>query len=241
MSLTICTGWGPAGFAAYGENFIHTFSEYVAGDVRLLAYVEDTAIDAAPAELIHLRDVPGVLEFIARHKADPTKTGRKELPGWTKAERAARYSMRYDAVKFCRQGFIPAHAASICGTEFLAWFDGDVFWKAPVSAAQITSLLPRNRHIAHLGRPNWSEIGFQLYRLPDALPHLQAFRDYYASDDVFELSEWHSAWVFDRAREKSRVASHSLTHGKGGHVWPTTPLGRFCVHLKGNRKSGGRT
>lgn len=237
--LTVCTGWSPKGWREYGEAFAHSFAQHWSPDVKLLAYVEEP-VELPRGECRSVLEIPGCLEFIDKYRDDKRANGREIQADWKPAAKARGYHFRWDAWKFCRQGFIPLAAAKECETEYLAWFDADVVTFAPVQAQDITSLLPAGYAVAYLGRSKWSEIGFQLYRLPDALPMLEQFAAYYRDETVFDLHEWHSAYVFDRSRERSGVASCNMTSGKEGNVWPYTPLAKFSTHLKGDRKGDAR-
>lgn len=237
--LTVCTGWSPSGWREYGEAFATTFARHFSIDAELVAYVEEP-VPLPRGECRAVLDVPGCREFIEKYRGDPRANGRDVQPDWKPAAKARGYHFRWDAWKFCRQGFIPLDAAKRCKTEYLAWFDADVVMLADVQAREIAQLLPEGYAVAYLGRLKWSEIGFQLYRLPDALPMLEQFAAYYRDETVFDLHEWHSAFVFDRAREVSGVKALSLTEGRAGDVWPYTPLARFSTHLKGDQKQHAR-
>lgn len=237
--LTICTGWSPTGWHEYGEDFLRTFRQFSSSDIQLLVYAEeDTPL---PGAIVHqVRNIHGCGQFLERHEGSDAARGREPKPWWKERAIRAGYNWRFDAVKFSRQAFIPEDAAFHCGTSFLAWFDGDVRFTAPFSAREIISLLPHGQDVAYLGRPpKHSEIGFQLYRLPQALPLLRMFRQLYSTDEVFKLKEWHSAYAWDWARERSNVAAHNLTPNGTGHVWHASPLRRFSDHLKGDRKRMG--
>jgi len=237
--LTVCTGWSPAGWLEYGEAFATSFARYVDQSVELVAYVEEP-VDLPRGECRSVLEIPGCSQFLTKYRDDMRATGREVRRDWKPSAKAAGYNFRWDARKFCRQGFIPLAAALECKTEYLAWFDADVVFTAGVSAREIEELLPAGYAIAYLGRRRWSEIGFQLYRLPDALPMLERFAAYYRDETVFDLDEWHSAFVFDRAREASGVPALDLTPGAEGEIWSRTYLGRFSQHLKGNRKQHAR-
>lgn len=237
--LTVCTGWSPSGWRDYAEAFAVTFARHWAADAELVAYVEEPV--ALPrGECRAVLDIPGCGEFIEKYRGDTRANGRDVQPTWKPAAKARGYHFRWDAWKFCRQGFIPLDAAKRCKTEYLAWFDADVVTTADVCGEQIVKLLPEGYAVAYLGRSKWSEIGFQLYRLPDALPMLEQFAAYYRDETVFDLHEWHSAFVFDRARESSGVKAYNLSAGYEGDVWPHTPLARFSTHLKGDQKHHAR-
>lgn len=237
--LTVCTGWSPSGWRDYAEAFAVTFARHWAADAELVAYVEES-IPLPRGECRAVLDIPGCREFIEKYRGDIRANGRDVQPTWKPAAKARGYHFRWDAWKFCRQGFIPLDAAKRCKTEYLAWFDADVVTTADVWGEQIVKLLPEGYAVAYLGRSKWSEIGFQLYRLPDALPMLEQFAAYYRDETVFALHEWHSAFVFDRARESSGVKAYNLSEGHEGDVWPHTPLARFSTHLKGDQKHHAR-
>lgn len=240
--LTICTGWSPSGWHEYGEDFVRTFRQYAAPDVKLVAYVEESQ-QLERVEVRQVRAIPGCGEFLERHEADAAARGRAPAPSWKERDQRAGYNWRFDAVKFCRQAFIPDDAAARCETDHLAWFDGDVRFLAPFDAATVTKLLPVGCAVAYLGRgAKHSEIGFQLYRVPDAAPLLRAFRFLYSTDQVFQLKEWHSAFAWDHARRLAAgLVGHDLTPGGHGHVWHQSPLRFFSDHLKGDRKAKGRS
>jgi hypothetical protein len=237
--LTVISGASPKGMAEYGRTFLDTFAKHWPADVRLLFYTEEPmAMPRGENRLIW--DIPGCRDFIERHRDNRAANGREPVPGWKERDRKAGYSFRFDAWKFCRQGFIPYAAAQEVGEGLLCWLDGDVVTHRDVPAGFVEGLLPRGASVAYLGRgQKHSEIGFQLYRLPDALPMLKHFRDIYSSDAVFELPEWHSAHVFDTARRESGITAHDLTPGGSGHVWHQSPLRHYTDHLKGDRKAAG--
>lgn len=261
--LTVCTGWSPAGWIEYGQRFATTFDRYWPKDVRLIVYGEQ-AVPLPRGEFRLLSGIPGCMEFLKRND-NAIARGRWPTSGyqhphharWKPKHRAADYNFRFDAWKFCRQGFIPFDAmqwleVSPPQRSLLCWLDGDVVTHAPVARGFIEGLLPAGKDVAYLGRgQKHSEIGFQLYdvsRIGEVgsadLPvvrMLKAFREIYATDEVFKLKEWHSAYVFDEARRRTGVAGHDLTPGGEGHVWHQSPLRAVTDHLKGKRKAKGRS
>lgn len=256
--LTVITGWSPKGYVEYGRRFAETFDRFWPKDVQLVVYGEEP-VKLPRGEFRRLDVIPGCMEFLRRHDnavargQEPREDLRaKWKPKWL----AQRYAFRFDAWKFCRQGFIPYHAAATIieqlvtsqstseERQLLCWLDGDVVTHSPVPRGVIEGLLPPRKAVAYLGRgEKHSEIGFQLYDLDLAVRMLRQFREYYASDEVFTLKEWHSAYVFDTARRRALPPEqwHDLTPGGQGHVWHQSPLRAFTDHLKGNRKAKGRS
>lgn len=265
MKLVVCTGWNLEGWESYGRNFLESFTAYWPPEVRLDICGEGEAMEATSAaaagmhrrgDLVHavtftvLRGIPGCTEFLTRHQGDPIACGRQRLEGHNWKERAvlAGYNWRYDAVKFSRQGFIPHFVgtrADNCDADFLCWLDGDVITHHRVGRTEITDLMPPGKAIAYLGRePKHPDIAFQLYDLrnPRALEFLREFRTAYATDWVFSLKEWHSAFVWKQILDRSFAGvAHNLTPGGSGHVWHQSPLRLWGDHLKGERKKNGRS
>lgn len=233
--ITIVTGWSPQGWRDYAHRFVESIPLFPS-EVRFIAYVEEIVPDIElDIEQRLIWDIPGCKDFLDRHRGTRANGGAPSQ-GWKDKEVAAGYSYRFDALKFCKQGFIPYHAAQ--GLEgIMVWLDADVAAFKEVPAGLFRDLTVGS--VNYLGRGNHSEIGFVSYRLPDALPMLREFYQYYNADTVFELKEWHSAYVFDRAREKSGILGHNITPGGRGHVWFQSPLGGYLDHMKGNRKKRG--
>jgi hypothetical protein len=241
MKLTIVTGWSPKGWDVYARDFYHSFMRFF-GDVKFVTYTEE------PQELKnftvrHVWDIPGARDFMSEFKDDELANGRQPAAGWKSSAVAKGYNFRFDAVKFCRQGFIPYHALTLCDTEYMAWFDADVRAFGSVAVERILEMLPSDKDVAYLGRKGrHSEIGFQLYSARDgAFAVAGEFARLYYSRDIFQLPEWHSAYAFDqavRSMEKAgKAACHNITpECTHSDVWNYSPLAKFSVHLKGDRK-----
>lgn len=237
--LTVCTGWSPAGWVEYGKKFVDTFAKWWPDSVELVAYVEEP-VPLRRGKCRSVLEIPGCREFLERHRENRAAQGLDKRPDWKPSAIASGYNWRWDAVKFCRQAFIPHAAAQECKTELLCWLDADVVTFSRVPPGFIEGLLPKGRDVAYLGRAvAHSEIGFQLYRLPHAMPLLKRFSDYYATDEVFKLPQWHSAYVWDAARREACLREHNLTPNGNGHVWWQSPLCKHTDHLKGKRKQMG--
>jgi hypothetical protein len=249
MSVTICTGWHPAGWDLYGKNFVETFDRHWPNDVRLVAYVEETA--PIKPMVRYFQQIPvfsceGISEFIGKHRNRPVSCGREPRAGWKPKDLALGYSWRFDAVRFCKQIFIPEHAADLLPDgAILAWFDADVVTFKDVPAGFIERQLG-GAALVHLGRgQKHSELGFWAVRLQAGTrAFLSALADMYRSERVFSLREWHSAFVFDEVRRAFDVAGlavRDLTPGGHGHIWLESPLAQYTDHLKGDRKLAGRS
>lgn len=243
-NVQIVTGWHPKGWHEYAFRFPQSFKAFWRGSLPT-AYVECFQ----PCTGVIQRNVMecyGLADFLKRHSDDPSANGREVLDSWKPKDRALGYNWRFDAVKFCKQLFIPhAEACIMNDGEILAWFDADVVATAPFGPADLAKLL-ETADLAYLGRDGkHSEIGFWIVRLNRrSRAFLYDLGRMYASDDVFGLPEWHSAYVFDFVRkvhQQDGLDTHNLTPGGRGHVWFQSRLGSFSDHCKGDRKKLGKS
>lgn len=242
MKIQVCTGFSPKGYEEYGKRFLDSFEKHWPREIGLNVYVEQPV--AAPfARVIPLAECGGVMDFIARHKDDPEKNGRKPNDKWKERHKRGGYNFRFDAVKFCRQCFIPSHTARyMADGDLLVWFDADVLTFDTPPKGFLDSIIG-DADLAYLGRTGMhSEIGYWSVRLNE---RTRSFVDLFAfmwrSDRVFDLAEWHSAFVFDHCRNVSRMNEKNLTPNGRGHVWFQSPLGKYTDHCKGARKALGHS
>jgi len=240
MKITVVTGF-TENYHEYGKTFVDRFFNYWTADVNLICYVEKP-IALKRGETFYLHNIPGYTSFMQRNNK-PEYRGLRENKSWKPKEQANGYSYRHDALKFALQGFIPYHAAQhILTTQdlegYLIWLDADVFAYNYVTHTYLKNILAGD--VTYLGRCNaHSEIGFVGYKLPEAMPVIQCFFDYYHTDKIFELKEWHSAYVFDKALAKHKLEKNNLTPMGRGHVWFQSPLSLCLDHCKGKRKENG--
>lgn len=234
--LMVCSGFSPRGQVQYGNNFLLSFSRYAAPDIKLGVWVEEPIKHPANRDLFA---IPGAREFYDKHVHNPEANGRVPRDRWKSSERLKGYSFRTDSFKFFKQILIPGAAAQECADgDVLVWFDADVQFHHKFSAGTIEDLLG-DADVAFLGRgPYHSEIGFWAVRLNDVTrSFLVAIADVYTSGEVFNLRETHSAYVWDHVRKGMAMSERNLcSEGARGHVFPITPLAKFCMHNKGLRK-----
>ena len=234
---TVVTGFSPTGRIEYGERFLKTFEQFWPQSVGLRVFVEESTSIPRKGER-SLWSCPGLQSFIGRHRNDLRYTGMKPVSTWRPKDYDKGYSYRHDAVKFCRQCFIPEAAASeFEDGEILVWLDGDVVTHTPVPEGFVESLID-GMDICYLGRINFhTELGFWAIRLsPRTRKFLADFAELWRSDMIFELREWHSAFAFDHMLVLSDLKIRNLTPNGRGTVWMQSPLYKYTDHLKGRRK-----
>lgn len=241
--IRVCSGWSPRGRVQYGERFLETFDRNWAPEVELAVWVEEPHLMPRGA-CRDLWSIPGAREFHEAHRTNPDAQGLVIHDNWKQADRRRGYCFKHDAYKFWKQILIPgATARDMADGDILVWLDGDVITRSRVRADFVPKLLG-DADVCYLGRaPKMhSEIGFWAVRLnPLVRGFLALMADWYTSGRVFDLPEWHSAYVWDRARESSGLRERNLCKpGARGHVWPKTALGEVMTHNKGPRKGAIR-
>lgn len=235
MSVKVCSlVWGDA-WERYGKTFAESFARFWPHNVDL-TMVSDKPLELPRGEVKHLVDIVGVKSFRTRWKDVPYANGFKK---GVKVD-ARGYSWRHDAVKWMPQALAPmAVLYSMHDGDIFVWMDADTETVADVPKGWVQDLLGVC-DVACLQRPGaHSEIGFYAMRINDRTRFaLERFCNFYRTDAVFKLAEWHSAFAFDLAIEDIpglRVRNLN-PHGHKGHCWPKTELSRFLVHKKGKLK-----
>jgi hypothetical protein len=239
MRTAVITSFSRAGHQEYGDRFIRTFQTNWPVAVELIVYRESPFSPSLRAEQRDLFKIEACNRFIAANGSDAEARGLVPTAIWKAKERTDGYSYRFDALKFCRKVFAIADAARQMQTGLLAWIDADAYTHEPVPEDFIEEMLD-GQDAAYLGRDRThTECGFLAFRLPEALPLIEAWEAFYATDSVFDQREWHDSYLFDRARESVPGNWRNMTPGGSRHVWFSSPLAPFMDHLKGDRKKLG--
>lgn len=236
----IVTAFSAKGFEEYGRRLARGVTLF-AGQ-QIVAYSENFFGDLENVSIRNLTMVPAYSAFVKRHAGKALIAGREQRPGWKEKDRTDGYCYKFDAFKFCCKVFAIADAARTLQYGGLTWLDADSYPIAEVPRGFFDSLIGPNFDVAYLGRDKThSECGFLHFRLPAAMPLIQSWENFYASDRFLQETEWHDSFLFDIARkEVPSVRCKSISRaGDRGHVWVKSPLGQVLDHTKGLRKQLG--
>src|ERR1700754_3187780 len=160
--VTVVSGFSPAGYKEYGKKFLESFDKYWPQEVDLQVYTEEFMTGVPRKGLRSLWNCEGADVFISRWKGHRPYNGFPPNPRFKPKEIARGYSFRYDAVKFCKQCFIPEKASKeLPDGDIMVWLDADVItFRAPPKDL-VESLFPIGADLIYLGRrESHSEIGF---------------------------------------------------------------------------------
>jgi len=115
----------------------------------------------------------------------------------------------------------------------------------------VMKFCPANMDLGYLGRAGkYTECGLYSMNLRSkpVQEFLQEFQQMYdqAESGIFQLAEWHDSFVFDavRTKFKGRLKENNWSAGiisGEGHPLINSEWGAYLDHLKGDRKSLGRS
>ncbi len=238
MKITVVTGNNAEGFRDYGLDTLEAFEHYWDPTINLIIYSERPTWAARGINRL-LKDVPELQRFQTKHACDEYAKGRRKDDAWKNKEIRDGYSYRFDIMKFSKQVMYLYDAALKLSSEeqYLIWLDNDVMTLRGIAPEFLTSLLPEKNICSYLGRVGkHSEIGFLIFKMPEAFPLIYEYAKPVLRDTVFSEKEWHSAFLFDLARDRSNLPCHNMTPTGRGHVWFQSKLGDYMDHMKGKRK-----
>jgi hypothetical protein len=155
---------------------------------------------------------------------------------------------RMDAIRFAHKIAAIELTNRSTTADVLIWIDADCVTHAEVTPAWLERLLG-NGDFGYLRRTmKYPECGFMMFRRNErGLAFIDAIVKAYSSDALFKLAEWHDSFVIDHVRAQReaigmlRSVSLSGSGERTHHPLINGPLGAKLDHLKGPRKSQGRS
>lgn len=255
--ISVVTTFHPQGYTQYGRRMIDTFLATWPKSVDLHVYAQDCEVPIL-AHNVFVHDlhatVPELVRFKQQWQNDLRATGRMAMGSPDRKGKQRGIGFRWDAVRFSHKVYAVCHCVSRTESGVVFWMDADMVCHSKISYDFIEQQIPTDTNVAFLGRKNkFTETG--LYALNLDLPGTRDFvsRMQWAYDNaeqgVLAMEEFHDCWVFDRSREYMRsCCSHwrELDWNPGsiqgeGHPLINSAWGAYLDHLKGDRKSMGRS
>ena len=250
MKYTVCTTFNADGYENYGRRMIQTFLQN--WPVDLVVYAEGcTVTELSPHLAVHnLEKVsPELQAFKAQWRSVPKANGDVSTDPVRSRRTDAGKGFKWDAVRFAHKVYSIFHCAKHTDTDWLIWMDADTVCHSPISVDDLSRLCPDLTDLCFLGRKGkFSECGLyamnlRSQRVRDFLSEFQRYYDQ-AEQGIFTLDEWHDSFVFDTVRKHHPLveldwSSHLIT-GEG-HPLINSDWGAYLDHLKGKRKTTGRS
>jgi hypothetical protein len=248
----VVTTFHAKGYDQYAQKFIQTFLKAWPEEVMLYAYAEDCLVLEKSPNLtvrnLHVES-QALMDFKNKWKNVPKANGDISNDPVRSKRRDARKGFKWDAVRFSHKVYSVFHCAQHCDADILIWMDADMICHSPISIKQMDKLIPLEKDLCFLGREGkFSECGLYSMNLQTKNIHkfLERFQQMYdqAEQGIFTLDEWHDSFVFDAVRTSMQLNELNWTAGliKGeGHPLINGPWGAYLDHLKGERKSEGKS
>lgn len=215
LTFDAVTTYAPRHWESHAKRCVETFNKHWSG-IHLRQFT-DEALEVSSEWLY---------EFKTRHAHRPTS------------------NYRFDAVRFAHKVAAIELAYRLDSSDVLVWLDADCVTHADVDSEWLSGLLG-DADFGYLKRANkYPECGVLLIRRCVAMREfITELVDLYRSDRLFKLAEWHDSWAIEHVRKSLAINSASLSGDaeNTGHPLVNGPLGSRLDHLKGKRKSVGKS
>jgi hypothetical protein len=249
VKYTVVTTFNSQGYKQYGQQMIQTFLARWPADIALVVYAEGCTVSEFANNLI-IRDLDQVQELTAfknQWREVPKANGDVSQDPVRSQRKDAGKGFKWDAVRFAHKVYSVFDAAKKSDSDYLIWMDADMICHSSITVKQLDRLCDKD--LCFLGRSGkYSECGLYAMNLHSSSVRefLRKFQNYYdqAETGIFTLAEWHDSFVFDAVRNTMSIdsrdwSSHLIT-GEG-HPLINSVWGAYLDHLKGSRKTQGRS
>lgn len=252
MKLSVVTTFNQSGYDNYAKRMLQTFLIAWPNEVTLYAYAEDSnVIESAPnLVVVDLHQAsPALVAFKNKWRNVPKANGDISGDIARSIRLDSKKSFKWDAVRFAHKVYAIFACAKKCNSDILLWMDADTICHSAISLEQLTKLIPADKELCFLGREGkYTECGLYAMNLrsPMITRFLESFQQMYdqADQGIFTLDEWHDSFVFDVVRRNLALVelnwSGSIIRGEG-HPLINSEWGSYLDHLKGDRKTLGRS
>jgi hypothetical protein len=262
MKIAVVTTFHEEGLKKYAQRMIDTFCTNWPEEIKLHIYPEkcNPAIrNHNHVTLTDLDSVKELIEFKDRWKGVPKANGDVSKDPVRSRRKDSGKGFKWHAVRFAHKVYAIFDCAKNTDADILIWMDADTICHSPITMQDLYKMIPADSELCYLGRKGkYSECGLYSMNLrsPNVQAFLKEFQRFYdqAEHGIFQLDEWHDSFVFDAVRIKFpqmrqldwAAHLHDLRPAPGmssgeGHPLINSQWGAWLDHLKGDRKSIGRS
>lgn len=262
MKFSVVTTFHPQGLQDYAQRMIDTFAETWPEEVILYLYPEKcspTIPTRSNITVIDLDSVQNLSRFKEKWKHVPKANGDVTQDPVRSKRRDSGKGFKWNAVRFAHKVYSIFDCVGKTDSDFLIWMDADTICHSTITLAELHELIPKDRDLCFLGRKGkYSECGLYAMNLRSDTTRkfLKEFQRMYddAEKGIFQLEEWHDSFVFDAVRKKfpslkqldwavslDDLRPNKINSPGEGHPLINSAWGAYLDHLKGSRKSLGRS
>lgn len=248
--FAVVTTFHNEGYKTYGKRMIETFLKNWPEEVELWVYAENTNVEEVDeGRLFVLPESTDLQKFVSTWKGVPKANGDISGVSRLASRKDSHKPFKWQAIRFAHKVYAIFDCAKRSNADVLLWMDADSVCHSSITLERINQLIPNNIDLCYLGRQGkYSECGLYSMNLKSqgTQNFLKEFQRMYdeAEQGIFTLDEWHDSFVFDAVRLKTKPVEHNWSAGiiKGeGHPLINCDWGAYLDHLKGDRKSTGRS
>jgi len=253
MKIAVVTTFHEEGLKKYAQKMIDSFCEKWPNEIVLHIYPEKCnpiIRDHGHVTLTDLDSVDALTRFKEQWKNVPKANGDVTNDPVRSKRKDSGKGFKWNAVRFAHKVYAITDCAKNTDADILIWMDADTICHSPITLDRLLKLIPADKDLCFLGRKGkYTECGLYSMNLRSPLIHsfLNEFQRMYddAENGIFRLAEWHDSFVFDAVRAKFRNlkeldwSGHLIT-GEG-HPLINSEWGAYLDHLKGDRKTSGRS
>jgi hypothetical protein len=262
MKIEVVTTFNEAGLKEYGQRMINTFCQNWPSEIILNIYPEkcNPAIkDHSRIILIDLDSVQELTNFKNKWKGVPKANGDVSRDPTRSKRKDSGKGFKWNAIRFAHKVYAIFDCARSSNADVLIWMDADTVCHSPITMKDLERMIPADNELCYLGRKGkYSECGLYAMNLRSlsVQTFLKEFQRVYddAENGIFQLEEWHDSFVFDAVRHKFPQMRQldwaaslqdlrprpGMSNGEG-HPLINSEWGAWLDHLKGDRKSQGKS
>lgn len=249
--IAVVTTFHANGLNQYAQRMIDSFIATWPSEITLYVYPENCQPVISDPRIINidLNTVNNLTAFKEKWKNIPKANGDITKEYMLNQRKDSKKQFKWDAVRFAHKVYAIFDCAVKTDADVLIWMDADTICHSAITMDDINRLIPTNKDLCFLGRKGkFSECGLYAMNLKskNIQVFLQEFQKMYdnAENGIFKLIEWHDSFVFDHVRKAVKLneldwSSHLIT-GEG-HPLINSDWGAYLDHLKGDRKTLGRS
>ncbi len=262
MNFTVVTTFHQPGYEQYGRRMIESFLKNWPQEVILVVYAENCNVVESASNLI-VRDLhqssPELVAFKEKWKNVPKANGHVSSDPIRSRRKDAGKGFKWHAIRFAHKVYSIFDCARKSNSDILIWMDADTVCHSPITIKNLESMIPADKDLCYLGRKGkYSECGLYSMNLRSQATQdfLKEFQNFYdeAERGIFLLEEWHDSFVFDAVRQRISNLNQldwaaklydlrprpGMSSGEG-HPLINSDWGAWLDHLKGDRKTAGRS
>ena len=241
--IEVATTYNKKYYDLVAKRMVESFVKYWPKDVQLHVYWQEQKPEILEDNIVYhelYKVQPQLKQFVDKWKDDPEKNGwRADRQKWV---------WKNDGVKFSHKVFAQTHRIKNSTADYILYSDADTEYVATPNFDYLEEICPSDSLCTFFDRPKFrDETGFYMHnpKHERAKDWANRLEEIYLSGEVWTYEENRAADQYTMAygrdsfkdcKQMDLVKYHPDVDLKD--PVPTSPLGQFLNHLKGEKKNG---